>query len=53
MKLTDFILKTKLENTDEKQKTSNSDFDTEDYVFIQSQNEVESLIIQTTICYLK
>ncbi len=49
--LKDFIEKTHLENTDEKQNNGNSAFDTEDYVFLESHAEVESLFYYHRIAY--
>lgn len=43
MKLRDFIVRTHLGNTDENQHTGNSAFDTEDYVFFETYDEVNNI----------
>ena len=42
-KLKDFIVKTRLGNTDENQKMGNPDLDTQDYVFLESIDEVKNM----------
>lgn len=42
-KLKDFIVRTYLENTDENQKLGNADFDTQDYIFFETFDEVSNL----------
>ncbi len=42
-KLKDFIERTFIGNTDENQKTGNADFDTYDYVFFESKDEVKDI----------
>ncbi len=41
--LKDFIVKSNLENTDENQKMGNSAFDTQDYVFLETLDDVKNL----------
>lgn len=41
--LKDFIVRTRLDNTDENQKTGNSAFDTQDYVFFETYDEVKDM----------
>ncbi len=41
--LKDFIVRTRLDNTDENQKTGNSAFDTQDYVFFETYDEMEGI----------
>ncbi len=41
--LRDFIVRTRLDNTDEDQKTGNSAFDTQDYVFFETYHEVKGI----------
>ncbi len=42
-KLKDFIVKARLGNTDKKQKMGNPDFDTQDYVFLESVDDVKNM----------
>lgn len=48
--LKDFIVRTRLDNTDENQKTGNSAFDTQDYVFFETYDEVKG--IDSDKCYV-
>lgn len=41
--LKDFIVRTRLDNTDENQKTGNSAFDTQDYVFFETYDEMKGI----------
>lgn len=41
--LKDFIVRTRLDNTDENQKTCNSAFDTQDYVFFETYDEMKGI----------
>ena len=41
--LKDFIVRTRLDNTDENQKTGNSAFDTQDFVFFETYDEVKGI----------
>ncbi|HIT61822.1 MAG TPA: AAA family ATPase [Candidatus Caccovivens faecavium] len=41
--LKDFIVRTRLDNTDENQKTGNSAFDIQDFVFFETKDEVENI----------
>ena len=41
--LGDFIVRTRLDNTDENQNTGNSAFDTQDYVFFETYDEVKDI----------
>ena len=41
--LKDFIVRTRLGNTDENQKTGNTAFDTQDYVFFETYDEVKDI----------
>ena len=41
--LKDFIVRTRLDNTDENQKTGNSAFDTQDYVFFETYYEMKGI----------
>ena len=43
VQLKDFIVKSKLGNTDENQKMGNSSFDTQDYVFLETLDDVKNL----------
>ena len=43
--LKDFIVRTRLDNTDENQKTGNSAFDTQDYVFFETSDEMRSIYL--------
>lgn len=47
----DFIVRTLLDNTDENQKTGNTAFITQDYVFFESYDEVEALSEDQRIAY--
>ena len=49
--LKDFIVRTRLDNTDENQNTGNSAFDTQDYVFFETYDEVEDLSDNERIAY--
>lgn len=48
--LKDFIVRTRLDNTDENQKTGNSAFDTQDFVFFETYDEVKG--IDSDKCYV-
>jgi hypothetical protein len=48
--LKDFIVRTRLGNTDENQNTGNSAFDTQDYVFFETYEEVKN--INAEECYV-
>ena len=48
--LKDFIVRTRLDNTDENQKTGNSAFDTQDYVFFETYDEMKG--IDSDKCYV-
>ena len=41
--LKDFIVRTRLGNTDENQRIGNSAFDTQDFVFFETKDEVENI----------
>ncbi len=49
--LKDFIVRTRLDNTDENQKTGNSAFDTQDYVFFEAYDEIKNLSNDERIAY--
>ena len=49
--LKDLIVRTRLGNTDENQNTGNSAFDTQDYVFFETHEEVEDLSGNERIVY--
>ena len=49
--LKDYIVKTLLENTDENQCTGNPAFDTQDYVFLESYDEIKDLSDDQRIVY--
>lgn len=49
--LKDFIVRTRLGNTDEHQNTGDSAFDTQDYVFLETYNEVKDLSDDERVAY--
>ena len=49
--LKDFIVRTRLGNTDEKQRTGNSAFDTQDFVFFETKDEVENITDEERYIY--
>ena len=49
--LKDFIVRTRLGNTDEKQRTGNSAFDTQDFVFFETKDEVENITNEERYIY--
>ena len=50
-KLKDFIVRTKIGNTDENQKMGNPAFDTQDYMFFESRDEVKNLSNDERVVY--
>lgn len=50
-KLKDFIVRTRLGNTDENQRTGDSAFDTQDFVFFETEDEVEIITDEERYVY--
>ena len=50
-KLKDFIVRTRLGNTDENQRIGNSAFDTQDFVFFETNDEVENITDEERYIY--